>query len=220
MIARSRVLRRSGAAGLPGVLARGDPGTHRLGAERRAADAALDELDTESEQARAFARGRHAFGDDLAVLRNLHLSLAPGGVCVVDVMGKERLARIFQPTHAEELPDGSTLVQRHAIEDGWNRIRNRWDLLREDGVRSFNFSLNLYSGQELRERLLEAGFEAACAAIDAPDVSEDIMRRLRIGRRRAALVIAIADIADAWSVAEVTGALSRFLLVHIVTEHV
>ena len=96
--------------------------------------------------------------DDLVVLRNLHASLRPGGVCVLDVIGKERLARIFQPTSAEELPDGSTLIQRHAVVDDWTRIRNQWIVLRNDHMRSYTFELTVYSGQELRDRLERAGF--------------------------------------------------------------
>ena len=51
---------------------------------------------------------------------------------------------------------------------------------------------------------------AAFATLDDLDIGEDIMRRLRVARRRAALVIAMADISGAWALAEVTGALSRF----------
>lgn len=99
--------------------------------------------------------------EDLAVLRLLHENLRPGGVGVVDVVGKECLARIFQPTSAEELPDGTVLVQRHAIEDDWTRLRNHWSILGADGsVRSYEFALNIYSGQELRDRLHQAGFVA------------------------------------------------------------
>ena len=96
--------------------------------------------------------------DDLVVLRNLHASLRSGGVCVLEVIGKEYLARRFQPTIAEELPDGSTLVQRRAVVDDWTRIRNHWILLRNDGVRSYTFELTVYSGQELRDRLERVGF--------------------------------------------------------------
>ncbi len=96
--------------------------------------------------------------DDVTVLRNLHESLRPGGVCVVDVMGKERLARIFQPTAAEELPDGTVLVQQHDIEDDWTRIRNRWSVLREGNVSTYTFVLTVYSGQELRDLMTRAGF--------------------------------------------------------------
>ena len=38
------------------------------------------------------------------MFRGLHL----GGACLIDLMGKEVLARIGQPTTYEVLPDGST----------------------------------------------------------------------------------------------------------------
>ncbi len=69
-------------------------------------------------------------GEDLLVLRNVFSSLRSGGVCLIDVMGKERLARIFQPTTSDVLPDGTMLVQRHEILDDWTRVRNEWILFR------------------------------------------------------------------------------------------
>ncbi|HSR55629.1 MAG TPA: glutamine-synthetase adenylyltransferase, partial [Alphaproteobacteria bacterium] len=63
-------------------------------------------------------------------------------------------------------------------------------------------------------RIVEDGpdeaFEAALAAIDDTGLGEDLTRRLRIARRRAALAIAIADITGHWRLEQVTGALSRF----------
>ncbi len=95
---------------------------------------------------------------DLQVLRNLLTSLRPGGALVIDVMGKERLAKILQPTTSEVLPDGSMLVQRHEVFDDWTRIRNEWILVRHGRARSFTFHHTIYSGQELRDRLEGSGF--------------------------------------------------------------
>lgn len=96
--------------------------------------------------------------DDLKVLRNLLRSLRPEGACVIDVLGKERLAKIFLPTTSHEAPDGSVIVQRHEIFDDWSRIRNEWILIRDGETRSFKFHHSLYSGYELKESLLEVGF--------------------------------------------------------------
>ncbi len=55
-------------------------------------------------------------------------------------------------------------------------------------------------------------FEAVLAALCACDFGAPraaIIRELRLAKRRAALAIAIADIAEAWPVEQVTGALSR-----------
>ncbi len=57
---------------------------------------------------------------------------------------------------------------------------------------------------------VDSAFAATLASLDDLGPGEDIMRRLRIARRQAALVIATADISGAWNLAEVTGALSRF----------
>ena len=95
---------------------------------------------------------------DVKVLRNIFSSLRLSGVLVVDVMGKERLAKILQPTTSDVLPDGTVLVQRHEVFDDWTRVRNEWILVRNGRARSFKFHHALYSGQEMRERLEAVGF--------------------------------------------------------------
>lgn len=97
--------------------------------------------------------------DDLAVLQNIYQSLKPNGICLIDVMGKERLARVFQAASAIDMPDGSLLVQRHEVFDAWSRIRNEWILIKDGQAHSFKFHHTLYSGQELKDRLAQAGFE-------------------------------------------------------------
>jgi len=96
--------------------------------------------------------------EDLLVLRNVFTSLRPGGVCLIDVMGKECLAKILQPTTSEVLPDGSKLIQRHEIFDDWTRIRNEWILIRKGRAKSFKFHHTVYSGQELRDRMTQVGY--------------------------------------------------------------
>jgi len=73
--------------------------------------------------------------DDLVVLKNIHLSLKTGGACLIDVVGKEWLARVFQPSSCDKMDD---------IKDG--------------RARSFKLHHTLYSGQELLDRLELAGF--------------------------------------------------------------
>jgi SAM-dependent methyltransferase len=98
-------------------------------------------------------------GEDLVVLRNIFTSLRPGGACLIDVAGKEILARIYQPTTSNPLQGGGQLVQRHEVFDGWSRVRNEWILIRHGRTRTFKFHHTIYSGQELRERLEQVGFK-------------------------------------------------------------
>jgi SAM-dependent methyltransferase len=96
--------------------------------------------------------------DDLRVLRNVHRSLKAGGVLLMDIMGKERLARIFQPTVSQRAPDGVLLIRRHEIVDDWTRVRNEWIIVKNDQTRTLEFVVRVYSGQELKELLGAAGF--------------------------------------------------------------
>ena len=87
--------------------------------------------------------------EDEIMLRNVLASLRPGGACIIDVMGKERLARIFAATTSMELPNGGLLVQRHEIVDDWTRIRNQWVIVRKGRAKNYAFDHRVYSGQEL-----------------------------------------------------------------------
>ena len=99
--------------------------------------------------------------EDVRVLRKIFASLKPGGRLVMDLMGKEKLARIFQPTVSEKLEDGTLLVMRHEVFDEWSRIRNEWIIIKGPEVRTFEFHHTVYSGQELKDRLLAAGYRDA-----------------------------------------------------------
>ena len=96
--------------------------------------------------------------DDLRVLRNVHENLRAAGVFVIDVIGKERLARVWQSTLSTEYADGALLVQRPQVRDDWSRIRNEWILLKDGCSQSFHFEHTIYSGRELKDRLLASGF--------------------------------------------------------------
>lgn len=97
--------------------------------------------------------------EDAGVLKNIFASLKPGGAFIIDVMGKERLARVLLATASQPHPDGSLLIQRHEIFDDWTRIRNEWIVIRSGRSRHFKFYHTVYSGQELRSLLEQAGFE-------------------------------------------------------------
>jgi SAM-dependent methyltransferase len=96
--------------------------------------------------------------EDLEVLRHMLTSLKPGGVCLIDVTGKEWLAKVFQPTTSDLLPDGTKLIQRHKIFDEWTRVQNEWTLIRKGKAKTFKFHHTIYSGQELRDRMEQIGF--------------------------------------------------------------
>ncbi len=97
-------------------------------------------------------------GEDMRVLENMFASLRPGGACLIEILGKERLAKVLQATTSSDLPDGTVMVERHKIFDDWTRVGNEWLIVRGGRVKTFKFHHTIYSGQELRDRLERAGF--------------------------------------------------------------
>jgi SAM-dependent methyltransferase len=91
------------------------------------------------------------------VLENIHTSLAPGGAFILDVAGKEVLARIYQATGSGDVP-GGIIVQRRTVVEDWSQMANEWILIEEDRVRSFSIRHWIYSGRELKQMLQNAGF--------------------------------------------------------------
>lgn len=96
--------------------------------------------------------------ENQTVVENVYRSLKPGGVFLLDTVGKEVLARIFQPTGSDELEGGGLLVQRRKVIEGWRRIENEWLFIAEGEVRTRRLRHWLYSAQELRQLVAAAGF--------------------------------------------------------------
>jgi SAM-dependent methyltransferase len=123
--------------------------------------------------------------EDMIVLENMVTSLQPGGVCLIEVLGKEHLARIFQSTTSTLLSDGTMVVQRHEIFDDWTRVRNEWLIIRNSRVKSYKFHHTIYSGLELRERMERAGFVAVAlhGNLDGDEYGPNAERLIAIGRK-------------------------------------
>jgi SAM-dependent methyltransferase len=95
--------------------------------------------------------------DDQMVARNVYRSLKDGGVFVVDLMGKEVLARIFRERDWREFKGGIILEERKVSQD-WSWMENRWMLLKDGRIREFRFSHRPYSAAELSGLLADCGF--------------------------------------------------------------
>jgi hypothetical protein len=100
------------------------------------------------------------------------------------VIGKEWLARHFQPTRSRSLPDGSLLIDRNAVVDDWTRVENQAVLIRGGRVRTFRLRLNVYSGLELKDRLRQAGFDAVTlyGGMDGSPYELDAARLVAVAR--------------------------------------
>ena len=95
--------------------------------------------------------------DNQQVLDNVAESLKASGVFVLDMLGKEIIARGYMPTGTTEFPDG-LVVQRRRVAGDWSRMENEWILLEDGRARSFHFHHWIYSGREIEWMFRKAGF--------------------------------------------------------------
>jgi SAM-dependent methyltransferase len=123
--------------------------------------------------------------DDLKVLQNAYRSLKPDGAIVIDLLGKEPLARRHQATGSTKGIDGSLLIERHEIREDWTLCRNEWILVKDGTAKSFNFQTRLYSGQEMKDILRRAGFEEVkvFGDLDGTEYGIDAARLIAVGRK-------------------------------------
>jgi len=95
--------------------------------------------------------------DDERVLNNIYSSLKAGGRLIMEMIGKEVLARTFcERVWSEE--DGEILLEERKLSSGWNWIQSRWILIKDGDRKEFTISNRLYSAVELSGLLTEAGF--------------------------------------------------------------
>jgi len=96
--------------------------------------------------------------DNRLVLENIYASLKNGGAFVLETIGKEILARIFEATGSTKIEGVGLAVQRRKVIDDWSRMENEWFLIRDGEARTFRLRHWIYSGREMRRMLESVGF--------------------------------------------------------------
>ena len=118
-------------------------------------------------------------------LENVYQSLVVGGKFIIDTMSKEALARDFiEDEWFEE--DSKTICLSYKIIDDFSRIVNRWMIIDEKGNRQdTTFSHKLYSGQELKNILLNVGFKniKLYGALDGRLYDHNVKRLVIVGEK-------------------------------------
>ncbi|MHC4572322.1 MAG: class I SAM-dependent methyltransferase [Planctomycetota bacterium] len=96
--------------------------------------------------------------DEKAALENIYNSLKSGGKLVIELVGKEVLARIFQERDWRE-EDGIILLEERKIGENWDFIESRWILIKDSKRFECKFYPRLYSATELCALLISCGFK-------------------------------------------------------------
>ena len=90
------------------------------------------------------------------VLKNVYNSLKHKGKLLMDLQGKEVLARTFCERKWREL-NGALLREENKISN-WEKVESRWVVFKNQEQHEFQFSFWIYSAEELSSLLKKCGF--------------------------------------------------------------
>jgi SAM-dependent methyltransferase len=100
--------------------------------------------------------------EDRQVAANVCRSLRPGGAFLIELMGKELLARDFiEKDWVEE--GGTLLLTESRLGKHWDWMDNRWIVIKDNERKEYCVSHRLYSAVELIALLTDCGFTQAAA---------------------------------------------------------
>ncbi len=114
--------------------------------------------------------------DDRRVVMNVYRSLRSDGAFLMDLMGKEVVARVFQERGWRE-EDGIILLEERKVSNNWGWIENRWVIVKDGEKREVKISLRLYSAVELSALLRECGFDTVDVYGDVKGAPYDHMAK-------------------------------------------
>lgn len=123
--------------------------------------------------------------DDQATIENVYASLKPGGKLLIDLMGREVLAKIFRPRDWHEEPDGAVLLEERTVTDDWQWLNVRWVLLKGDRRIERRFRLHLFTAGDLATLLRGAGFaQVRCyGSLTGSPYDQDAQRLVVVGQK-------------------------------------
>ena len=121
--------------------------------------------------------------DDRRVVDNLRASVREGGKLLMEMIGKEKLARIFTPRDWHEV-DGVLMLCERWMEDDWTMAHNREIFIDGDRRAEFSWRHRIYSAAELKALLRAGGFGEVTifGDLDGAGYDQNAQRLVALGR--------------------------------------
>jgi len=118
-------------------------------------------------------------------MRNLCASLKPGARAVVELAGKEFLARQYAAKDWHTLEGGRFWLESREVLPGWEKLRVQWVFVGGAEPKEFVVEIRVYSGGELREVMLQAGFGEIeiFGGLDGRPYDREAARLVAVGRK-------------------------------------
>lgn len=118
------------------------------------------------------------------VLINIYCSLRKGGTLILDMIGKEVLARIYQERDWHE-DNGRIFLRECKMKQNWSWADNRWIVLENGKTREFKFGHRIYSAVEINDLLKECGFSSVSiyGDLEGADYDNNAKRLIAVARK-------------------------------------
>jgi SAM-dependent methyltransferase len=94
---------------------------------------------------------------DQQVLEGCLRALRPGGKLVIDLINRDLLIRKFNATMVMER-DGNFVIDRNRVDSLAGRVITERTVIRNKSIKRINYSMRLYTCQEILSKLFRAGF--------------------------------------------------------------
>jgi SAM-dependent methyltransferase len=123
--------------------------------------------------------------EDVQVMRNICASIKPGARAVVDLAGKEFLARQYATKDWHALGGGRFWLECREVLPGWEKLRAQWMFVGSGEPKDFVVEIRVYSGAELQEVMLQAGFAEVeiLGGLDGRPYDREAARLVAVGRK-------------------------------------
>jgi SAM-dependent methyltransferase len=95
--------------------------------------------------------------NDRQVVENVYRSLKSDGKFLIEIMGKELVARDFRERDWNEI-NGVIILEDRKLLNNWEKIESRWIILKDGQQVEHKFVLRLYSAVEISSLLKQCGF--------------------------------------------------------------
>jgi len=123
--------------------------------------------------------------DDRRVLDGLFASLRPEGRLILELVGRETLAKHFRQTDWREDPDGTLVLEHRTLKDDWSWIESRWIVIKGTDRHEIRFGHRLYTASNLKALVESAGFGEvrALGSLAGTPYDQDATRLVVTARR-------------------------------------